>query len=212
MAAYRQKNVSVCQVHQTLVKRQAKARKEKHMTSDDWEKQVLDFWFTDLTAEDWFTRKDSTDATIRERFLSLHRALQTDVPAAAYAEANAALAAIIMFDQFPRNMFRGTAEAFSTDTIAVAIARNAVERAFDTSVGPDRRTFFYMPFMHSEVLADQERCISLFAEAGSDTKHAVEHRDIIQKFGRFPHRNRALGRESTQAELAFLGEHEGFGQ
>jgi len=79
-------------------------------------------------------------------------------------------------------------------------------------VAKERKMFFYMPFMHSEVLTEQERCIALFAAAGEDTKYAVEHRDIIAKFGRFPHRNRALGRESTEAERAFLGEHKGFGQ
>jgi uncharacterized protein (DUF924 family) len=177
-----------------------------------WAKDVLAFWFDELTPEDWFTTKPETDEKIRTRFGALHAALTAALPDAAWTDPEAALAAILVFDQFPRNIFRGTGEAFATDSLAAELARKAVDHGFDQTVPVSRRMFYYMPFMHSEVLADQERCIQLFAAAGSDTKYAVEHRDIIAKYGRFPHRNRALGRTSTTAEQTFLGEHKGFGQ
>ena len=173
--------------------------------------EILAYWFGELGYEDWFTRNDATDAAIRRRFQPTWRAWRESVPSAALLEPDAALAAVILFDQFPRNMFRGAADAFATDALALALARNALAAGFDQAVEASRRSFFYMPFMHSEALADQERCVGLFA--GSDgEKHAIEHRDIIARFGRFPHRNRALGRPSTEAELEFLGGHAGFGQ
>ncbi len=178
----------------------------------EWVQDILSYWFEELTREDWFTSKAETDGTIRARFLDLHARLQSDLPDAVYTDPETALAAIILFDQFSRNMFRGTAAAFSTDSLALGIARNAVDKGFDAALPPDRRMFLYMPFMHSEVTADQEHCIQLFAAMGADTKYAVEHRDIVARFGRFPHRNKALGRQSTADELAFLGGHQGFGQ
>ena len=182
------------------------------MQNPDWVRDILSYWFEELTREDWFTSKTETDETIRTRFLDLHRSLQAKLPEAVYSDRDTALAAIILFDQFSRNMFRGTAAAFSTDSLALGIARNAVEREFEAGLPPDRRMFLYMPFMHSEVTADQEHCIQLFAAMGADTKYAVEHRDIVARFGRFPHRNKALGRQSTADEMAFLGGPKGFGQ
>lgn len=188
------------------------------MTSDaveqSWVNNVLGYWFGQLTYDDWFTRKDQTDKAITERFLSLYRSIANAVPKEAYGEPRAALAAIIVLDQFPRNMFRGKAEAFATDDLALELARNALDHQFDAALEESMRHFLYMPFMHSEVLADQERCVSLFKSLGNgeNVKYAVEHRDIIARFGRFPHRNRALGRESTPKEKAFLSKHEGFGQ
>jgi len=173
--------------------------------------EILTYWFEELSFEDWFRRNDDTDETIRRRFEPTWRAWRENLPAAALLEARAALAAVIVFDQFPRNIFRGTADAFATDALALALARNALACGFDAEVDENRRSFFYMPFMHSETIADQERCVSLFAGTDGE-KHAVEHRDIIARFGRFPHRNRALGRPSTAEEQAFLGGHAGFGQ
>lgn len=173
--------------------------------------EILDYWFGELTDEDWFTRNDATDETIRRRFEQTWSAWRENLPAAVLLEANAALAAVILFDQFPRNMFRGTADAFATDPMALAVARNALAAGFDAAVDEGRRSFFYMPFMHSENMADQERCVALFSGTDSE-KYAVEHRDIIARFGRFPHRNRALGRPSTEEEKEFLGGHAGFGQ
>lgn len=173
--------------------------------------EILSYWFGELTYEDWFTRSDAVDEAIRRRFGPTWQAWRQRVPASALTEPDDALAAVILFDQFPRNMFRGTADAFATDLLALALARNAIAAGFDTAVDESRRSFFHMPFMHSENIADQERCVALFD--GTDSlKFAVEHRDIIARFGRFPHRNRALGRESTEEEKAFLGGHAGFGQ
>jgi uncharacterized protein (DUF924 family) len=181
------------------------------MEHKDQAEGILAYWFGELTYEDWFTRNDATDETIRRRFEPTWSAWRETVPAAALLDANTALAAVILFDQFPRNMFRGTADAFATDPLALALARNALAAGFDGVVEGNRRRFFHMPFMHSEALADQERCVALFAGTDGE-KHAVEHRDIIARFGRFPHRNRVLGRPNTEDEQAFLGSHEGFGQ
>jgi uncharacterized protein (DUF924 family) len=180
---------------------------------DDWADEVLRFWFEELTSDDWFERKDATDEAIRSRFSTLLEALKASASSTSFDEPDQALAAILVFDQFPRNMFRGQPRAFATDDIAAAIARKAVERGFDHRVPEQRRLFFYMPLMHAENLADQEHCVSLIsALPGDAVKYAREHRDIIARFGRFPHRNKALGRESTPAEESFLAEHKGFGQ
>jgi uncharacterized protein (DUF924 family) len=174
---------------------------------------VLSFWFEELGPDGWFERRDATDETIRERFAGLHQALFQAFPSMSFDDPDSALAAILVFDQFPRNMFRGQARAFATDDVAAAIARKAIAREFDAEQPDERKLFFYMPLMHAENLADQEHCVALFAALEGDlVKHAIEHRDIVARFGRFPHRNRALGRQSTPAENAFLAEHKGFGQ
>ncbi|HWK66033.1 MAG TPA: DUF924 family protein [Rhizobiaceae bacterium] len=182
------------------------------MTTSDWASDVLHFWFDEIGPTGWFERADATDDAITKRFRALWSDLRAKVPAEALLRPDAALAAIITLDQFPRNMFRGTAEAFATDPLALAIARNALANGFDTAVPKERRTFFYMPFMHSEALDDQERCIELFSDYEEQMPYAIEHRDIIARYGRFPHRNRALGRQSSEEELAFLSNHAGFGQ
>lgn len=180
----------------------------------DWARKVLHFWFEELTQEDWFTAKAETDQACIERFRGLHDELALAVPDTAWTDPQGALAAIILFDQLPRNMFRRKPEAFGTDKLALELARNAVDKGFDTGMPPERRQFLYMPFQHSEVLSDQERAVSLFKSLGNEEglKYALEHRDIILRFGRFPHRNRVLGRESTPEEKAFLEGHEGWGQ
>jgi uncharacterized protein (DUF924 family) len=181
----------------------------------DWAEGILRFWFEELTPDDWYSKDPAPiDRAVRERFLALHEALTNRLPREVWTEPGAALAAIIAFDQFPRNMFRGTARAFATDAEALTVARHAVERRFDAVVEPERRPFFYMPFEHSEALSDQERCVALFTALGDAEllPYAVEHHAIISRFGRFPHRNRVLERESTEAEHAFLGGHKGFGQ
>ena len=179
----------------------------------DWANEVLRFWFEELTSNDWFERKDATDAAIRERFGKLHDELTAAAASMTFDRPDEALAAILVFDQFPRNMFRGQPRAFATDDMAAAIARRAVEHGFDMDVAEQRRMFFYMPLMHSENVADQEHCVSLISALPGDlVKYAIEHRDIVARFGRFPHRNGTLGRESTAAEQSFLASHKGFGQ
>ena len=179
-----------------------------------WVDEVLDFWFGSLTYDDWFGGGKELDAAITGRFRDLYERLKAGFDERKVGDARTALAAILVLDQFPRNMFRGQAAAFATDDLAAGIARLAVERDWDREVEPEGRPFLYMPFMHSEILADQERCVDLFRAmgAGAGLDYAIEHRDIVARFGRFPHRNRALGRQSTADELEFMKEHAGYGQ
>lgn len=183
--------------------------------TERWVDEVLAFWFEELTYEDWFGGGADLDEKIRSRFLDLYERLKAGFDIARTDDARTALAAVIVLDQFPRNMFRGTPAAFATDDLALGIARHALDREFDSQLDEGARSFLYMPLMHSEVLADQERCVDLFRSLGtneSGLKYAIEHRDIVAKFGRFPHRNRILGRESTEDEIEFLKEHAGYGQ
>ena len=184
------------------------------MLDENWVEAVCTFWFRELSPNQWFEADPALDRTIRERFLELHRTLKAALPAEAKTDARAALAAIIALDQFPRNMFRGEPEAFATDSMASELSRNAVGKGLDTRLSADERRFIYMPLMHSEVLADQELCVSLFKslEDEQSLHYAVEHRDTIARFGRFPHRNRALGRQSTPDEVAFLESANTYGQ
>ncbi|HEV7416323.1 MAG TPA: DUF924 family protein [Tianweitania sediminis] len=179
-----------------------------------WANSVLQFWFDELTREDWFSGDAGVDARINERFAELYAEKCASIPEGALQDSRTALAAILLFDQIPRNLFRGSAKAFATDEMALTIARTAVDKGFDSQLGKEEQAFFYMPFEHSETLADGERCVSLFKSLGDEEmiRFAVEHRDILARFGRYPHRNRALNRESTAAEEAFLAEHKGFGQ
>jgi uncharacterized protein (DUF924 family) len=129
---------------------------------------------------------------------------QRQLPAESFLDApDDALAAVILFDQFPRNMFRGHADQFSTDPLALAIARSAVDLALDTPLEPQERGFLYMPFQHSEALEDQKRSVLLFTRLGDDNqlRYAKLHHDVIERFGRFPHRNRMLGREPRPDEI-----------
>ena len=182
--------------------------------SETWVDDVLNFWFKEMTPEQWFGGGEGLDDRIRSRFIDLYQELKSTISVGEVDDARTALAAIILFDQFPRNMFRGTGAAFGTDDLALGIARRAIDRQFDDEVAPEAKSFVYMPFMHSEVLADQERCVDLFKtlDAEEGLKYAIEHRDIVAQFGRFPHRNKPLGRESTDAEQAFLQSHAGYGQ
>ncbi|HEY0311854.1 MAG TPA: DUF924 family protein [Allosphingosinicella sp.] len=169
----------------------------------DWRDEVLDFWFG-LAPEQWWTSDPALDAAIRERFEALWETQRENVPQAFLGTADDALAAVILFDQFPRNMFRGHADQFSTDPLALAVAKGAVDRRLDAQLPPDRRPFLYMPFQHSEVLADQERSLLLFTALGDDNLlgYARQHHDIVARFGRFPHRNAILGRPPRADEAA----------
>ncbi len=172
---------------------------------------VLTFW-TAAGRRKWFAKDDRFDAAIRLRFEPVHFAAARGEYDHWMDSADGCLALLILLDQFPRNLFRGSAHSYATDPKAHTIARHAMSRGFDTQVAPDLRPFFYLPFEHSEDPADQEvavaLCQGLADEAGDEEtlKFAILHRDIIQRFGRFPHRNRALGRETTPEEQAFLDE------
>jgi uncharacterized protein (DUF924 family) len=180
-------------------------------TADD----ILAFWFKELTSEDWFRGGKELDEKIRARFLPSCLSLRATRPEDHLENPRSALAAILVLDQFTRNVFRGTPEAFSGDPVALGITHGGMARGFDSGLSNDEGVFFHMPLMHSEVLADQELSVKVFGDlaGGDNLKYAVEHRDIVAKFGRFPHRNAALGRPSTPAELEWLASGgERFGQ
>jgi uncharacterized protein (DUF924 family) len=171
--------------------------------SGDWRADVLSFWFG-LDDKQWWRGGDALDDRIREQFLALWTE-QRQCPIDAFLDDPlTALAAVILFDQFPRNMFRGLAEQFATDHMALAIAKAAIDKQFDDQLAPRERAFLYMPFQHSERLADQDRALLLFTALGDENMlhYARLHHDIIARFGRFPHRNAMLGRAPRAEEIA----------
>ncbi|WP_199554891.1 DUF924 family protein [Sandaracinobacteroides hominis] len=166
--------------------------------------EVVRFW-REAGSGKWFGKDPAFDAEFRERFLTAHELAASDGLDMWAVTAEGALALLILLDQFPRNAFRDTARMFATDAKARDVASAAVERGQDGQVEEALRSFVYLPFEHSEQLADQDRSVALFQPLGEELlKWAVMHRDIIVKFGRFPHRNEILGRESTPEEIAFL--------
>jgi uncharacterized protein (DUF924 family) len=173
-----------------------------------WVDEVLRFWFTELTYEQCFKKDDAVDRQIGERFGAIHQRLAADPGSIDTAAPRALLAAIVVFDQFPRNLYRGTAQAFATDPVARRLANAAVDSGIDVTLSKRERIFVYLPFEHSENTADQVRSVTLLGALGDAEldKYAVAHKVIIDRFGRFPHRNAALGRVSTSEEIAFLKE------
>lgn len=167
---------------------------------------VSSFWFEELEPKDWFVKNVDVDREIAKRFGATHLALAGDVPQHWWESADAVLALIVVFDQFSRNIYRGTPLAFATDGLALREAKAAIDAGLDQIVDADRRAFFYMPFEHSENLADQDRSVELFTQLGNDTylDYAHQHRDVIAEFGRFPHRNAILGRDTTSEEAVYL--------
>jgi len=166
--------------------------------------EVLHFWF-DGHAEDWFVKNPAFDAQIRARYLALHEEAAASKLAHWADEAANCLALVIVLDQFPRNMFRGQARAFATDPLALAAARVILERGWDKQMKQPEQLFAYLPLEHSESLADQDLSCELMKDFGEEQlRYALRHREIIERFGRFPHRNRILGRENTAAEIEFL--------
>jgi uncharacterized protein (DUF924 family) len=194
-----------------------------------WVSQVLDFWFVELTPQDWWSADPALDARIRARFGALHDAVharcaegateppsgatmpavdKAGAPVPAPATPRELLATLLVLDQFSRQLFRGQARAFDSDAAARRIAREAVDAHLDQGFAPAHRLFFYLPFEHSESLADQERGVALTTALGdpSATEFARRHHALIARFGRFPHRNAILGRTSTPDELAALAQ------
>lgn len=163
-------------------------------------------WWLGLGAARWFVKDLAVDDEIRARFGAAYEAAAAGRLAGWEETAEGALALLLVLDQFPRNMFRGSPQAFAADPLGRAVADRAIVRGFDATFDNPVRRFFYLPFMHSEDLADQERCLAL-CRAAADPEgvhHAEVHADIIRRFGRFPHRNPLLGRDTTPAEQAFL--------
>jgi uncharacterized protein (DUF924 family) len=166
---------------------------------------VLVFWRAAGAAR-WYKRDDGFDAGVHERFLGLwHKALAGELSSWETTD-DGALALVIVLDQFPRNMFRGKPEAYSSDALAREVARRAIARGADKRIEPELLEFLYMPFMHSEDLADQRRCVELFraTDNAENLRYAEEHAEIVRRFGRFPHRNQVIGRVTTPEEQAFL--------
>ena len=169
---------------------------------------VLTFWLDECEPSDWYVQNDALDQKIRDRFLDTWKAAASGKFSLWLTYPSGALAYIILTDQFPRNMFRYDGTAFSTDRASLAAAKSAIDKGWDIRIDEPARQFFYMPLMHSENLCDQDRCVRLMCDRlpsdGSNLLHARAHRKVIRQFGRFPYRNEALGRKSTQSELAYI--------
>ncbi|MCH9807080.1 MAG: DUF924 domain-containing protein [Alphaproteobacteria bacterium] len=176
------------------------------MPVDDWVRDVLSFWFDELAPSDWFGKRNGVDEKIRRRFLPLYDRLAEHASKQQPVSAKHALATIIVLDQFPRNLFRESPKAFATDEAALALAKAAITSGLDTELSVQERQFLYMPYQHAESSSAQVRSIELYTSLGvpSILSFAVRHKEIIDRFGRFPHRNEILGRASTQEELEFL--------
>jgi len=168
-----------------------------------WVRDVLGFWFA-RGEQDWWRADAAFDEEIAARFRQLWEEQRERPPEDFLDAPDHALAAVILFDQFPRNMFRGHADQFSTDPLALAVAKGAVERGYDDGMAPERRQFLYMPFQHSEDAQDQTRSLLLFTALGEpeQLRYARLHHEIIARFGRFPHRNAIFGRKPRADELA----------
>ena len=172
--------------------------------------ELADFWLNEVGEKGWYLQDDALDARIRERWLPLWEEARTGALDGWRCTPRATLALLVLLDQFPRNMFRGDARAFASDILARRIAKDAIMRGFDQRTPLPERQFFYMPLEHSELPADQDRAVRLmllnFGRDSEMLRHARAHRGIIRRFGRFPFRNAALGRESRPQEVAFLAE------
>lgn len=178
------------------------------MTQED----VLQFWFTECSPKDWFQKNQEFDAMVRERFLALYVRVSKGETYEWRQTAQGRLAEILVLDQLSRNMFRNTPQAFASDMQCLTLAQEMVQSGHDQRLSISERKFAYMPYMHSESLAIQEVGVDLFTKLGAEVnlRFMIAHRDVIVKFGRFPHRNPILGRVSSAEELAYVAEHGGF--
>jgi uncharacterized protein (DUF924 family) len=172
---------------------------------------ILAFWLDEVGEAGWYKAEDALDQTIRERFLNDWQRAMEGAYAMWLTYPSGMLAYIILTDQFSRNMFRDTGRAFASDRLARAAAKVAIARGWDMKIDGMARQFFYMPLMHSECLSDQERCVRLMKErmpdgGAANLIHARAHREVIRQFGRFPTRNKALARNPTAPEAAFVNE------
>ena len=166
----------------------------------------LNFWFLEVPRQQWFAGGAALDEQVLARFLPVHRMVAAEPENALLADAKTALAAVIVLDQFSRNMFRGTPSAFASDAKALAIAETAIAKGLAEALKSEERLFLYLPFEHQENADAQARSLELISVLGDPelTKYALAHKDIIDRFGRFPHRNAILGRTSTAEEMEFL--------
>lgn len=173
-------------------------------------RQIIQFWFLDPNK--WYAKDWQFDQQIRDNFLIDYENAIAHNYVSWQQTAEGCLALILLLDQFSRNMFRDTAKMYATDAQAIMIAKEAISKKFDQALSAEQRQFIYMPFMHSEDLEDQEISLKLFKALGNANgiKYAQSHYDIVAEFDRYPHRNKILGRKSTDAELVFLKKHSGF--
>jgi uncharacterized protein (DUF924 family) len=174
--------------------------------------EVVDFWFSEESREHWFRSTPDYDARVRSRFEAAWELARDGALVDWEQTADGALALVILLDQMPLNMFRDQPAGFSTEALSRTVAERAIARGFGRDVAEDRRAFFYLPYMHSELLADQDRSVELFSQPGyeQNLKWARHHREIVQRFGRFPHRNAILGRASTPGETEWLDSPDAF--
>ena len=185
----------------------ASAQSSGEATEPAWVRAVLHFWFDELRDVHWFQRDNQVDALVRERFLALHEWLVTQ-DGTGVTTRRPLLAVVIVLDQFSRNLFRGTPRAYAADPIARRLARTAIEHGFDVAIKKRKRLFLYMPFEHSDDHDDQAYSVELFVGLGNEDwiEYARAHQLIINRFGRFPHRNAILNRVSTAEEMAAIEE------
>jgi uncharacterized protein (DUF924 family) len=172
----------------------------------DWADEVLRFWFTELSRQQWFAGGAQLDEQVLSRFLDVYRMVAAVPEDILLADARTALAAVIVLDQFSRNMFRSTPRAFANDAKALSITQKALAKGFAGALSSEEQLFLYLPFEHQENVDAQARSVELISALGDPelTKFAQAHKDVIDRFGRFPHRNGILGRTSTAEELEFL--------
>lgn len=173
-----------------------------------WAAEILHFWFHHLRPSQWFGRNDLVDEALRQRFMDDLVTLGTQPAADFLTDPLTARAAVLLFDQCPRNLFRGSAQSFAYDPLARAITKGALARGWHRHLTKSEKQFLYMPLMHSEVLVDQALSLKLFTALGDPNilKFARDHREMIARFGRFPHRNAVLGRTSSPAETRAVAE------
>jgi uncharacterized protein (DUF924 family) len=186
------------------------AHTETENAEPTWVGDVIHFWFEEMGQAHWFTRSDDVDAQIRDRFLTLHERLVAH-DGLGITEPRPILAVVIVLDQFSRNLFRGDARAFAADSIARRLSRTTIKQGFDIVMNRQERYFLYLPFEHSEDREDQALSVKLIKGLGNEEwiRYATEHEKTIEQFGRFPHRNAALHRDSTAAEIEYLKKHAG---
>ena len=173
---------------------------------------ILDFWFSDRMSKHWFSSTSDIDNEIKEKFELIWNNAATGVYDHWQKSAEQSLALVIILDQLPLNMFRGRPESFATEQKAVGVSKNAIANCYDKSLSSEQLIFLFMPLMHSEKIDDQDLSVTLYKKHNmtENLKFALHHRDIVHRYGRFPHRNAILGRESSQAEIDYLNSKNAF--
>ncbi len=176
----------------------------------DTKQEIIHFWFEETEPQQWFQKNDDFDNEIRDRFFVTYEMARDGLCDSWNKDAEGCLALCILLDQFPRNMFRNDPKSFETDQKALLIAKYAVSKGFDQVLSPAKRRFIYLPYEHSEEIEDQKKSVAFFEKMKKDDplghEYALRHLDVIEKFGRFPHRNKVLGRENTPAEEEYLAQ------